>query len=216
MHIKRKTIPGFWPVPRTGTKYMAVPSHNQYGSVPVIIIIRDLLKLVKTKKELKKILNDKKVLINAKIIKEPNYPLCLFDSLAIPSIKKYYRADLDNKRMALKEISEKDSHLHIYKIIGKKIISGKKIQLNLSNGRNLLSSEKANVGDFATLDDKENKIIRITPLDKNVEVIVIKGKHMGKRGKIKEIVKEGENLVARIASKEGEINANIKNIFASE
>jgi hypothetical protein len=39
---------------------------------------------------------------------------------------------------------------------------------------------------------------------------------MGKRGKIKEIVKEGENLVARIASKEGEINANIKNIFASE
>ena len=56
MHIKRKTIGNFWPVPRTGTKYMAVPSHEENNSLSLILVIRDVLKLVKTKKELKKVI----------------------------------------------------------------------------------------------------------------------------------------------------------------
>ena len=61
MHIKRKTMPKFWPVARTGSKYMAVPSHEQRSSVPLIMVIRDMLKLVKNKKELKKVMNEKKI-----------------------------------------------------------------------------------------------------------------------------------------------------------
>ena len=91
MHIKRKTIGNFMPVPRTGTKYMAVPGHNQRDSMSLILVMRDILKLVKTKKELKKVLNEKKVLVNGKIVNETNYPLSLYDVLGLPSAKKYYR-----------------------------------------------------------------------------------------------------------------------------
>lgn len=216
MHIKRKTIPVSWPITRTGTKYVAVPSHNQYSAMPLIMVMRDILKLVKNKKELKKILHEKKIFVNGQIVEEQNYPVNLFDSVSVPSIKKYYRADLENKRMALKEINAKDNAERIYKVIGKKILPGKKVQLNLSDGKNLLSSEKIAVGNFVVLNNAENKIIKIIPLGKNTEVMVIKGRHIGKRGKIKEITKEGNNLVAEISCKAGDIKANINNLFVTE
>jgi len=216
MHIKRKTIPEFWPIAKTGSKYMAVPCHNQDSSIPLVIAMRDVLKLIKTKKELNKIIQEKKILVNGKIIKESNYPVSLFDSISIPSVKKYYKADLSNKRMVLNEIAEKDSIIRIYKIIGKQILQGKKVQLNLSNGRNILSNEKINAGDFVLVNNQENKIMKVIPLKENVEVLCVKGKHIGKKGKIKEIVKEGENLVARLSVKGGEVKANVNNIFVTQ
>ena len=216
MHIKRKTIPDFWPIPRTGTKYMAVPSHNPYNSVSLMMILRDILKIAKTRKEIKKLLNEKKILVNGKIVKETNYPITLFDSIAMPSIKKYYKADLENRRMILRDVSDKESHTRIYKVIGKSILPGKKVQLNLSNGRNIISSEKISVGNFVIMNNTENKILKVVPLKENLEVLVIKGKHTGKRGKVKEIIKEGENTIAKIASKHEEIKANVNNLFAIE
>jgi len=140
MHVKRKTIPILWPVARTGTKYMAVSTHNKTDSIPLIIALRDILEIVKTKKELKALLNDKKVLINNKIVKEVNYPICLFDALSFPSIKKHFRAEIINKKMNFKEISEKESLVKIFKVIGKKILGNKKVQINLTDGKNIISS----------------------------------------------------------------------------
>jgi len=80
----------------------------------------------------------------------------------------------------------------------------------------LLSLEKVEVGNFVILDNIENKIIKVIPLQKDTKVIAVKGKHVGKQGKIKEIVKEGSDFVARMTCKEGEINVNIKNLFAIE
>ena len=60
MHIKRKTIGNFWPVQRTGTKWMAVPSHDQRSSMPLVGVVRDVLEIVKSKKELKKLLGKQK------------------------------------------------------------------------------------------------------------------------------------------------------------
>jgi small subunit ribosomal protein S4e len=214
MHVKRKTIPILWPVARTGTKYMAVSTHNKTDSIPLIIALRDILEIVKTKKELKALLNDKKVLINNKIVKEVNYPICLFDALSFPSIKKHFRAEIINKKMNFKEISEKESLVKIFKVIGKKILGNKKVQINLTDGKNIISSEKMSVGDFVVINN-ENKIIKIISLKKDVEVIAIKGKHIGKEGKIKELIKEGENSLALIVMpSKDEVKVNIKNLFA--
>lgn len=212
MHIKRKTIEKFWPVPRTGTKYMAVPSHEQRNSMPLILVMRDVLGLVKTKKELKKILNEKKILVNSRIVKETNYPIALFDSLSIPSVKKYYRINLKN-RYELIPISEEESKLKIYEIINKNTLPGKKVQLNLNQGRNILSNEKAEVGNYVAVDLTKNKITKVVSLKKDVAVLVIAGKHYGEEGKIKEIVSSGDQKVAIIKTSKGEIKANLKNIF---
>ena len=73
---------------------MADPSHNKQESIPLVIIVRDILKLVQTKKELKKILNEKQILINKKIIRDTNYPINLFDILTIVAEKKNYAVNL--------------------------------------------------------------------------------------------------------------------------
>jgi small subunit ribosomal protein S4e len=214
MHIKRKTIPKFWPIARTGNKYLAVPSHNKNEALPLVIVMRELLGLVKTKKELKKVLNEKKVLVNGKIVQETNYPISLFDSLAIPSINKYFRIVLAAKKLSLIPITEKEINTGLFKVINKILVAKGKTQLNLSNGRNMITSEKIQVGNFVAVDNIKNKIIKIIPLEKDTKVIVIKGKHMGESGKIKEIVKEGQNNIAKIKADNGEISTEINNLFA--
>jgi small subunit ribosomal protein S4e len=214
-HIKRKTIPEFWPISRTGTKYMAVPSHNIESSIPLIIVIRDILGLVKNMKEMKKIVHEKKVSVNGKIVSEINYPITLFDTFAIPSINKFYKTTLNERKIEVIETKGNET-TKVDKVIGKKILPGKKIQLNFKSGRNIISNEKIATGDFAVIDLEKNKIKKIIKLEKDSKIIIIEGKHKGKAGKIKEIIKEGENIVAKIKSEEEEISTNIKNLFALE
>lgn len=216
MHIVRKTIPNFWPIAKTGTKYMAVASHSINDAIPIIIIMRDILKYVKTMKEMKKIIHEKKVLVNGRIATETNYPVTLFDTLAIPSIKKFYRAVLVGKKMNFVEIKESEINTRICKIINKRVLPGKKIQINFDNGRNIISSEKVKTGDFATIDLVNNKIKKIIALEKGAEIMIVKGKHMGKTGSVKEIVKQGDEVIAKIKTKEGEISTNVTNLFAIE
>ena len=71
--------------------------------------MRDILHLAKKRKELKKIIDEKKIKINDKIVREDNLSMLLFDTLRIDEMKKYYRLVIsENKKVALVEISEKE------------------------------------------------------------------------------------------------------------
>jgi len=217
MHFKRKTIGKFWPIARKGTKYIAVPNHNQYDSLPLVVVIRDLLKLVRTTKELKKLLYEKKVKINEKIIRETNYPISLFDILKLEDMKKSYKAVLSKeKKLVVEEISDKEAHQKIYKVMNKTVLGEKKIQLNLIQGRNIISKEKINTGDSIVYDLKENKIIKIIPMEKGRTAFVNKGKHSGISGKINEIVERGGKKIAKIQIGQEKLNVWIKNITVIE
>ena len=216
MHIKRKTIGSFWPVAKTGEKYLAVPSHEQRNAIPLILAMRDVLKLVKTKKELKKILNEKQIMINGRTVKEVNYPLMLYDSLTLPSIKKYYKVTMKGRRFDMIEVSEEKASTKTYRVMNKRLLENKKLQVNFSQGKNMITNEKLQTGEFVVIDNKTNKILKVVALKKDVEVLVVAGKHTGKSGKIKDMVEQGKEKVAVIKTQNGEINANIKNIFVKE
>jgi small subunit ribosomal protein S4e len=214
MYIKRQQIKKFWPVPRKGTKYLSAPSHEITKAVPLVIVMRDVLRLVKTKKELKRLVNENKIMINGKIVKDVNYPLVVFDSLSFPHIKKYYRAILKRKKIGIEEIDEKKASNRAYKVVDKKQLKDKKIQLNLNNGKNIICDKKISTGDFVVLENNTNKIIENLSLGKGSEVIVMRGKHIGARGKIKDISEEGNNRIADIKrDDEEEIKVDVKNLF---
>jgi small subunit ribosomal protein S4e len=213
MHQKRITIAKTWFVPRTGSKYIAFAMSDREKSLPLIVAMRDILKLVKTKKELNLLLNSKQISINGKVVREKNYPINLFDSLSMPSAKKFYRTVLKAKKIGFEEISEKESSERVYKVIGKKILAGKKVQINLSEGKNIISSEKIDTGDFVKIDNSNNKIKGIKQLKEGEDVIITSGKHIGKKGKIKKIIEEGERKIAEIESKNEKIRTEAKNLF---
>ncbi|MBS3099956.1 hypothetical protein J4463_01955 [Candidatus Pacearchaeota archaeon] len=188
MHTTRSSTSKTWPIARKGTKYVIVPSHNKKTGIPLLIVLRDVLNAVKTRKELKKAIYEKKIIVNGKIVRDDKCTLVLFDVISIPSEKKHYRIFIsENKKISVEEISEKESAFKTAKAIGKILLKKAVVQINLSDGRNLISNEKISTGDSVLIRLSDNKIEKILSEKNGSEILVIKGKYMGKKGIIKEI-----------------------------
>lgn len=218
MHLKREQTKKYWPIPRKGTKYLAVASHEKDNALPLVVVMRNFLGLVKNRKELQKLLNEKRVIINSKEIRNTSYPITLFDVLSLPLLNKHYKAVLRNKKMIVEEISEKEANKVIYKVINKKLLPKGKIQINLNNGKNILvESKEIETGNFIVLDSKDNKVIKIMKLEKGSKVLVIKGKHIGVYGQIKDVKEEGNHMIAEVTPEDKKeiIKVNLNNLFAT-
>jgi small subunit ribosomal protein S4e len=129
----------------------------------------------------------------------------------VPSKKHYRLSIFKNGKLNVEEIKESEANTKISKIVNKKILKGKKTQLNLSDGRNLLSEIKCNVNDSALINLKTKKIEKCLPFTENSEVIVFSGKHAGEKGKIEKINPERKN--AEIKLEKGNINVLIKQLM---
>tara|TARA_Y100000310_G_scaffold122529_1_gene121239 strand:- start:7138 stop:7794 length:657 start_codon:yes stop_codon:yes gene_type:complete len=216
-HVNRQNIGKFWPIPRKGSKYLTVSSHNKYNSIPLVVVARDILGIIINKKELQRLINEKKIQVNHKEIRETNYPISLFDVINLIELKKNYKATLsDHKKIIFEEISNKEAETKILKILNKKILPEKKVQLNLIDGRNIVSDEKANTQDSILLNLKDNKIVKVIPVEKGKNVFVMRGKHAGHKGKIEDIMDRGGKTIVKIISDEGKVNVWIKNIIVTE
>lgn len=206
MHIKRNRMPMTWPLPRKGRKekFLAIPSHSFKDGISLIFILRDMLKIVRNRKEARYMTSQKLVRVNNKIRLDENFPLRVLDVVSIGKEDLNYRLEIVNKKFKLKEISEKDAGKKIVKISGKKILGKNKIQMNLDDGQNFLTKEKFSVGDSVIVNTKEDKIGKIIPLKEGVTIEVISGKHAGKRGKLIgfENLPREKNYIVRIEGKE--------------
>ena len=207
MHLKRRASPKIWPVHKKGTKYVVVP--NEKG-LPLLVALRDILKVCQDKKEAKKIIHESQVHINGSLIKDEKYSLKLFDVLRLQN--KYYRLTFLTRRYSLHEIPEKESKTKIAKVIGKKILKQKKIQANLSDGRNYILAKECRIGDSALVNFAEKKIEHFIPLKEKSKVFVSSGKHIGKTG----IVEKIYNELAEIKTDSEKINVNLNSLIALE
>ncbi len=210
MYLKRNSMPKTWPLARKGTTYVVMPKNNLESSVPLLIVLRDMLEVAGNRNEAKKLIGLKKIKVNNKIIRDERYSLSLFDVLSLDN--RHFRLIFQNRKFALVEIKSKYEE-KIAKIIGKKILNKGLVQANLSDGRNYLIKEKFKVGDSATVDFKENKIKQILPFKENCNILFITGKHLGKIGKVENIDKKTGVLV-RI--NEEKLNAKSENLIVVE
>ncbi len=221
MHLKRQKSPKNWPIERKGTSYLVRPNHSGEKAVPVLIAIRDMLQLAEERREVKQAINSKQILLNHKAIFSDKDSILLFDILTILPAKesglheKNYRMIIgENKKFSLKEIDGKEASHKIAKIINKKTLKGKKIQLNLSDGRNFISDVKCKVNDSILVNLKSKGLEKCIPLKEGVKAIVYAGKHAGEEGIISEIDKENNRVKLEI-NKEA-VNILIKQIMVLE
>ena len=204
-HIKKTQMPKSWPVPRKGGKkrYIAVPSHATNKGISLLFLLRDVLKLVKTRKEARHMTLNGMVKVNNNIRKDENFPVQVFDTLNLDKANLNYRLEIVNKKFSLTEISAKDSESKIVKIVGKNILGKNKIQMNLDDGQNVVTKEKFSVGDSILLNTKENKIVKILPLKEGANIEIIAGKHAGEKGKLDrfEELARGRNYIVKLEDK---------------
>ena len=211
-HLKRHKVPKNWPISRKGTKYVVRPNFNVEKGIPILIILRDILKVAQIRKEVKKVIRSKHILLNNKIVRDEKNNALLFDTIEIIPFKKYYRVELSDKgKFKVQEIKQSEVDKKISKVVDKKILKGKKTQLNLSDGRNFISDIKCNVNDSVLIDFKKNKIEKCLSLKEGAKVMVFAGKHSGETGTIKSI--KPRRKMAGLSVDEKEINVLIKQLM---
>jgi len=214
-HLTRESASKKWPIERKGTTYVVRPRENIDEGVPFLIVLREMTKLAQTRREAQRIIHAKQVLTNGKPIRDDKNNMLLFDTLNIIPLKKCYRLELtENGKFYLDEIKENESEKKIAKVVGKKVLKGKKTQLNLSDGRNFLSDLKCNMNDSVLINLKDGKIEKCIPLKEKTKAVVFSGKHIGKKGEITEL--NVEEKTAKIKTKEKEINVLIKQLMVIE
>lgn len=190
-HLKRIASPRTWFVDRKANTFIVRPNpgaHSLENGLPLGVLLRDNLAVASTMGEVKKLLNNKEVLVDGKRRKDHSFMVGLFDVLSVPELKKYYRLTLDRKgRLQLVEISAHESSLKLGKVVGKTVVKNGKMQFNLHDGRNVLADVKANVGDTFVVTLPQASIKKVLPLKKGAKVFLTKGKHAGNIGLLKEI-----------------------------
>ncbi|MFH0906316.1 MAG: hypothetical protein V1824_03180 [archaeon] len=163
--------------------------HSKTSSVSVGYIIKDLLFLADNTRELKYILKSRYLTVDKKIVSDHRLPVGLNDVLEIPKIKKYYKMSYAlNGLLVPFEITKEETRYKICKIVSKKLINKNNVQLTTNDGRTIITSNLAYKPKASIkLDLEEGTIKEYYPLEENREVLVIGGKHIGKKGKITKV-----------------------------
>jgi len=199
MYQTRQSSSTKLPIPRKGTKYVAIASSHRYDSVPAVIAVRNMLKLAKTAKEVRMMVNLKILKINGRVVMDKRESIKLFNTF--DAGKQYILTLLQTGKFALEENKNKD--LRLCKVVNKTLIAKNKIQLNLHDGTNILTNDKISVGDSVYL-DLSNKIKKHISLEKGKEVFILSGKYTGMKGKIEGI--EGKKVDVKFKDKEAQLN----------
>ena len=183
-HLKRIAAPKKYHILRKASVYLmkTIPgAHTKEDSVPLAVLLRDLLKLVDSSREVKRILNDNKVLIDQKVRRELRLPVGLMDVISIPQLDQNFRIIFGiDGRLKLIKIPNENSKFKLCKILDKTKIKNGKIQLNLHDGRNIITdNESIKTGDTLKISLPEQKILKHITFEKGVKVMITNGKHIG-------------------------------------
>lgn len=189
MHLNRAELTKKIPVPRKGTKYVVRALNNVSEGVPVLIAIRDILGLAKDAREVKSMIHNKLIKINGNVVKDYREPVKIFGILDAGN--RYVLTIKETGRFAFEETKQ---DYRLAKILNKKMVKNKTIQLNLHDGTNINYSKEAFVGDTVKL-GFDNKIKEILHPKKGNSVFIFSGKNLGKHGKIKEMENKKYTLI---------------------
>jgi ribosomal protein S4E len=188
MHIKRQSASRRLPIKRKGTKFIVRTNSHLNDSVSLTFALRDMLKLAKNVKEVKKLIHDKALKINNKSPTSYKQSIKLFNTLHAD--KEYFLTLLPTGKFVFEEKKDKK---RLCKVINKKLTS-KGPQLNLHDGTNILSDDpQIKVHDSLYLDENQ-KISSHISLEKAKEVLVTKGRNIGNKAKLLSIKDSQVNL----------------------
>tara|TARA_Y100000310_G_scaffold330946_1_gene403610 strand:- start:1086 stop:1787 length:702 start_codon:yes stop_codon:yes gene_type:complete len=214
-HLSRLNAPKSWPIRRKGIKFIAKPSpgpHSMRECIPLNLVVKELLKLGRTNKEIKTILNTRNVLVNGIVRKDHKFPVGIMDNVTVTELGKDYRILYSTKcKFIVKELKKAQAGFKLSRVEDKTIVAKGKVQLNMFDGTNIiLDKNDYKTGDTLVIDLKTKKIKEAIKMEKGVKVYITGGNKVGKIGVLKEIKKlqgrRGYNVVVDEDGKDFETN----------
>ncbi len=210
-HQKRIAAPRSWRISRKTAYWTVKPRpgpHPADRSIPLLLIVRDILKFADNRREAKRILNEGKIMVDGRVRKDHKFPVGIFDILSIPEIGMHYMVLVDHRgKLSLRSISEGEARGKLCRVENKRMLRGGLIQLNLHDGRNLQMEEDTGIRthDSILLDLSTNTILQHFPYRAGNKAMVTWGKHSAQIGEIEEIrvIRSPEPNVVRLKPLDG-------------
>lgn len=191
-HQKRLSVPNSWPVERKTETYTVKAGAGPHGEagVPLLVLLRDVLGYVDSKKEARYALNQDSILVNGDAISDERRPIGMFDIVAFTEREEYYRVFPDEGgRLALTPIDAESADSRLGKIVRKEQVTGGEFQLTLHDGTNVRVAEGSEyaTNDSLVIDNEDKEIVAHFVYEEGALVTAVDGQHAGRIGTVEEI-----------------------------
>lgn len=215
-HLKRLAMPRSWPLPRKTTVWVTRPTpgaHSLEHCMPLTLVVRDMLGLAKSAREVRYILHNELAKVDGRVVKDTRRGIGIMDVLTLG--EDNYRCILDhNGRLRYRPISAKEAGWKICRIEGKTTIKGGKTQLNLHDGRNIIVEDpkEYNTGDSLKLNLPDQKILEHIRFGEGTRCYLIGGAHVGSTAEVSEYVEKRSSMPNEVQF--GDFGTVVRNVFA--
>ncbi len=198
-HMKVSSIPSSWPRGGKSVRFLAKPRpgpHSTQYSLPLVILIRDVLGLASTAKEARIAIATGKVRVNGKLRKEDKFPVGPFDLVSVESYGNY--CILPKKGVGLYPIPYEGPR---YLRVERKALYAGKYQIGFHDGSNMLLPRDSpfsavKVGSTLVLEASGEKWVpkQELQLREGSLVIVVGGKNEGVIGTVSSVSEDQVNI----------------------
>ncbi len=215
-HLKRLAMPRSWPLPRKTTVWVTRPTpgaHSLEHCMPLTLVVRDMLGLAKSAREVRYILHNELAKVDGRVVKDTRRGIGIMDVLTLG--EDNYRCILDhNGRLRYRPISAKEAGWKICRIEGKTTIKGGKTQLNLHDGRNIIVEDpkEYNTGDSLKLNLPDQKVLEHIRFGEGTRCYLIGGAHVGSTAEVSEYVEKRSSMPNEVQF--GDFGTVVRNVFA--
>jgi small subunit ribosomal protein S4e len=190
-HQKRLSVPKSWPVERKTNTFTVKADAGPHGEagVPLLILLRDVLGYVDSRKEARYALGEDSVLVNGAPVSDEERPIGMFDILAFLEREEFYRVFPDEGgRLALSPIDADSAGSKLGKIVGKQQVAADVYQLTLHDGQTLRTEEASYTPkDSLVVDNETDEVVAHFPYQADALVTAVDGSHAGEIGEIETI-----------------------------
>lgn len=181
-HLKRIAMPKTWPFSRKSNTFIKRPNPGSRPLdllVPLSSFLIEMTGICRNNKEVKQLLTFETVLVDSRRRKDHKFPVGFASVVSIGKIN--YRLSMDKKgKLTAIDVSDKEANMKPVTIYDK-TITKKGLQLNLSDGRNILTKDKKlKTGQALLLKLPDQKIENTYELGKGSKAFLVKGSHKGR------------------------------------
>ncbi len=192
-HNKRYDSPtDKWGIPTKESFWSPKPSagpHPAERSVPLVVVLRDILEYTETSKEAERVLAERKVEVDGKVRTDKNRPVGLMDVISLPELSEYFRVLFDQQgKVRILPIETSQAEWKLTRVQDKQTLKGGVTQFNLHDGSNIRDEDanKYDTKDVLKLQLPSRKVLDSYDFEEGKMALVTGGKHIGELGTIEE------------------------------
>src|SRR5215472_8296245 len=144
--LKREPSPGFWPIHRKEETWapMTRPGpHAREKSLPLVLVLREMLGYAKTSAEAKRVINAGQVGVDGVTRRDHRFPVGLMDVVHIEGANQTFRVlPKRGGGLVLSPVTREEASFKLCKVTGRNTVRKGGEQVNLHDGRSIIYNKE--------------------------------------------------------------------------